>query len=235
MDLSSVTKELNDLFSKKQPPKITRSWIHQNAPHIYRFIWKNIRTETDDIDWDKIVGSLNKEFQKRWIGRNNCTKKQWKALKWYRGKRELNLVLKKYQNKIYTFLSPQDSDDRKIRNEISIAFVRIAQKGNLSAKREIISLLGYTIGYWIEWIPVLSPWKGYESELEDQLETCIRRYRFTGSFMTYLFCSLEYRGRGLRRLQSYSLDDTMFLGEKRRVENVVQDAETGEISYFKSV
>ena len=159
-------------------------------------------------------------------------KKQWQALKWYRSRKEVNLVLTKHRHKLYAFISPQDSEDRKIRNVISIALVRIAQKGNLSAKKEIISLLRFTAGYWIETFPNLRSWKGYEAELDDQLETCVRRYRFTGSFMTYLFCSLEYRGRGLRLV--YSLDEEMFLGTKRRIENVVQDPETGQISYFKA-
>jgi hypothetical protein len=51
--------------------------------------------------------------------------------------------------------------------------------------------------------------------------------------MTYLFCSFEYRGRGLGNLQVYSLDDTLPLGEKRRVENVIQDTETGEAVLYK--
>jgi hypothetical protein len=154
-------------------------------------------------------------------------------MKWYRSRKEVSIVLKKYKDKLYTFISPQDSEDRRVRDAISIALVRITQKGNLSAKQEILSLLRYKVGYWIEWIPSLSPWKGYESEIDEQLESCIRRYRFTGSFMTYLFCSFEYRGRGLGNLQVYSLDDTLPLGEKRRVENVIQDTETGEAVLYK--
>lgn len=233
MDSSQAIKELNGLLSKKQPPKINSSWIYENAPHIYRFIWKNVKNEIGDIDWDKVISKLNKEFQKRWVSRHSKTKRQWKALRWYRSKKEVTLVLKKYKDKRYTFISPQDSEDRKIRNDISIALVRISQKGNLSAKKEIISLLKFTVGYWIESFPCLFSWKGYESELDDQLEDCIRRYRFTGSFMTYLFMSLEYKGRGLGYLYAHSLDEDVFLGYKRRAENVVQDPETGEISYFR--
>lgn len=233
IEFNYAIKELDKLLKQKQPAEINSSWIYKNAPHIYRFIWKNVRTEINDIDWDRVISHLDKEFQKRWTCRHCRTKKQWKALKWYQGKRELKLVLKKYKEKLYIFLSPQDSEDRKIRNIIIVALVRISQKGNLSAKKEMIPLLRFTVDYWIESFPCLFSWKGYESELDSQLETCIRRYRFTGSFTTYLFRSLEYRGRGLRRLYSHSLDEQMFLGEKRRIENVVQDSETGEISYFK--
>lgn len=231
-NINEITEALNELLLRKQPPTITSSWIVRNAPRIYHFFWKNVRNDIGDIDWDRIVSSLDKEFQKRWNGNRGRTKRQWQALKWYRSRKEVNLAIKKYKDKLYAFLSPQDSEDRRVRDAISVALVRIAQRGNLSAKQEVLSLLRYTVNYWIEWLPSLSPWKGYESEIDEQLENCIRRYRFTGSFMTYLFCSLEYRGRGLKRLHSYSLDDLMPISGKRRVENVVQDPETGEISFY---
>lgn len=225
--------ELNELLFKEQPLRINSSWISKNAPRSYRFFCKNIRNEIGDIDWDKIVSNLDKDFQKRWTSSYSKTKKQWQTLKWYRSKKEVNLVLKKHRHKLYTFLSPQSPEDRQARNDITIALVRISQKGNLSAKKEILSLLRFTTGYWIETFPSLSSWKGYESELDDQLETCVRRYRFTGSFTTYLFYCLECRGRGLKRLHLFSLDDQMPNMEKRRIENVVKDPHTDQICLYK--
>jgi len=226
--------ELNKSLCQKLPIKITSSWISKNVPRAYRFFCKNIRIEIVDIDWDKIVSHLDKDFQKRWTSNHSKTKKQWRALKWYHSKKEVNLVLKKHKHKLYTFLSPQSPEDRQSRNDITIALVRISQKGNLSAKKEIISLLGFTAEYWIETFPSLSSWKGYESELDDQLETCIRRYRFTGSFTTYLFRCLEYRGRGLKRLHLFSIDDQMPNREKRRIENVVKYPHTNQICLYKA-
>jgi len=233
MNFELAIREIGTLLKQKQPSKITSSWISENAPRVYRFIWKNVRNEIGDIDWDKVVSNLDKDFQKRWACRYSHTKKQWKALRWYRSKKEMSWVLKKHKDKLYTFISPMDSEDRKIRNIITVALVRISQKGNLSAKREIISLLRFMVDYWIESFPNLRSWKGYESELNDQIETCVRRYRFTGSFTTYLFRCLEYRGRGLKPLYAHSLDELTFLGDKRRIENIVQDSQTGQIAYYK--
>lgn len=230
---NQTIRSLNKLLSEKQPARINSSWISKNAPRIYRFIWKNVRNEIGDINWDKVTSSLKRKYQKRWTHRYLRTKRQWESLPFYEDQNEVDAIREKYQNKLYTFLAPADYDDKIIRDAISIAFVRIAQKGNLIAIKEIIALLRYTVDLWIEYCPKLFSWKGYESEIEEQLEACIRRYRFTGSFIVYLFKTLEYRGKGLRFTYSYSLDEQMLLGEKRRIENVVKDPETGNISYFK--
>ena len=227
-----ATKDLNKLLANKKPDKINSTWIYKNAPYIYRFIWKNIRNEIGDIDWDRITSKLRSKYQKRWTSRYSRTKRQWELLAFYEDGNELSSIHAKYQDKMYVFIAPMDYADKLTRDTISIAFVRIAQKGNLLAIKEIALLLRYTVDLWIEHCYQLRSWKGYESELEEQIKACIRRYRFTGSFIAYLFKTLEYRGRGLKFLYSYSLDEQMCLGEKRRIENVVQDAETGQISYF---
>ena len=87
---------------------------------------------------------------------------------------------------------------------ISIALVRIAQKGNVIAKEEIIKLVRFTVYNWIESRPTLSSWEGYESLIPNRIEGCIRRYRYSGTFIGYLFKTLEYAGRGLRSTIEYS-------------------------------
>jgi Fic family protein len=39
---------------------------------------------------------------------------------------------------------------------------------------------------------------GYEAEIRTHIELCIRRYRYSGSFLRYVFRTLEYSGRGIR-------------------------------------
>jgi len=84
--------------------------------------------------------------------------------------------------------------------------VRLSQNGNLAAKQEV---------------------QGYEEEIQKQLEGCIRRYRYTGSFLNYVFRILEYAGRGIRPFYAYSLDEPIFDGTKRKIDNVSYDSSTG--------
>jgi hypothetical protein len=70
-------------------------------------------------------------------------------------------------------------------------------------------------------------WKGYADEVEDKIKGCAKRYRYTGSFLGYLFKTLEYSARGKPPLVSF--DDKIFDGKKTRGEYMLQ--ETSESAY----
>ena len=161
------------------------------------------------IDWDRITRALDRKFQRQWIT------SQRKGTKPYRNKTEVKIILRKYEGKLYTFLTPADKDDKSIRDIISIALVRIAQKGNVIAKQEIINLGRFTIDEWIELCPKISRWKGYDYLIQKRIEGCIRCYRYSGSFIDYLFKTLEYAGRGLRPITEYSFDDSFIINLQR--------------------
>ena len=210
LDFDSAIETIHKLLIMKQPSIFNSSWIRRYAPHVYRFFQKNIRREIGGIDWDKITRALDRRFQRQWVRyRHNRTRL-------YRSKAEVNIILRKYDDKLYTFLTPADKDNNSLRDTISIALVRIAQKGNLTARQEIIKLVRFTIDEWIEHNPRISRWKGYEYLLQKSIEDCIRRYRYSGSFMGYLFKTLEYAGRGLRPMVEYSFEDSSYDWLKRK-------------------
>ncbi len=142
--------------------------------------------------------------------------------------------MKKYRHKLYVFISALNDEDRLLRNEISIALVRISQKGNLSAQRQLIKLLRYLTDQWLECFPPLYRWRGYGDQLEERFIACIRCYRFTGSFIGYLYKTLEYSGRGLVKMESHSLDGYVGDSGKRIIDFVAKDLETGDIGIFGS-
>ena len=211
---------------KNQPNIFNSSWIRGYAPHIYRFFQKNVRREIGGIDWDRITRALDRKLQRKWITSRR------KGTKLYRNKAEVKIILHQYDGKLYTFLTPDDKDNNSIRDIISIALVRIAQKGNMTAKQEIIKLVRFTIDEWIEHRPKIARWKGYEHLIEKRIEGCVRCYRYSGSFMGYLFKTLEYAGRGLRPIVVHSLDDSPYPGGKRRIDRIAQNPETGEILIY---
>ena len=223
MNFDSAVKTINKLLVERQPHAFNSSWIRGYAPHIYHFFQKNIRRESGGIDWDRITRALDRKFQRHWITSRR------RGTKLYRSKTEVKIILRKYDGKLYTFLTPADKDNNSIREMISIALVRIAQKGNLTAKQEIIKLLMFTIDEWIEHNPKISRWKGYEYLIQKRIEGCIRCYRYSGSFMGYLFKTLEYAGRGLRPITEYSLDEPIYSWQKKRIDRIAQNPATEEI------
>lgn len=229
MDFDQTIRILNNLLTDKNPDTFNDCWIHKYAPQCYRFIYKNIRTEIGHIDWDTVTYALKRTFQRRWAPGQNP-----KHLEFYEDFSEVKAILNKYQEKLYVFIVPTDQNDRRIRDMISISLVRLAQNGNLSAKQEVMKLVRYTIDEWIERYNFLYKWQGYDEEIQKRIETCIRRYRYTGSFINYVFRTLCYAGRGLQPLYAYSLDEPITFGtERRKIENVYQDSETNEIRICK--
>lgn len=227
MDFNQATQILNAALRDKQPDLFSSSWIFYNTPQAYHYAHRNLKNPLGDIDWDAVVCKLDRDFQRRWAQRRP------KKVKVYSKISEVRTVLKPFQEKLYIFIAPADQEDKILRDAISIALVRLAQKGNLKAQQELIPLLRYMVDQWIELSPRLRKWKGYGDDVEDKIKSCIRLYRFTGTFIGYLFRTLEYSGWGLKPLEVYSLDDTVsHNGDKRKIENVVQDSESQEITMY---
>ncbi len=226
MEFNEAITILNTLLSEKDPLAFNSSWILKNAPRVYQFICKNIRTKRKGIDWDIVTRALDGRFWKRWKHPRTRPEPYW-------NKKEVHSELKRYKDKLYTFVTSLNNEDKYTRDMISVSLVRLAQNGNKSAEKELIRLLKFTIEHWIEYCWKLNRWRGYEEQIPEKIVACIRGYKYTGSFMAYLFKTLEYSGWGLRPLHRYSLDEYLPGREdKRRIDNVVQDSETGEIRMY---
>ena len=229
MDFDETISILNGLLADKDPAAFNSSWVLQNAPQCYRFIQKNVRTDFGRIDWDKVTFALAWKFQRRW----KPTRKP-NSRSHYEDSSEVTAIFDKYPDKLYVFLAPSDRNDRRIRNIISISLVRLAQYGNLLAKQEAMKLVRYTVDDWIERYRFMSRWEGYNEKIQRCIERCIRCYRYTGSFLNYVFRTFQYAGRGLQPLYICSLHEPMATHSERcKIENVYKDAETKEIRIHK--
>jgi len=229
VDFSQAISILNRLLTDEDPPAFNSSWVLKHAPQCYRFICRNIRTETGRIDWDKVTFALEWKFQRRWTPARKPN-----SLTPYEDSSEVDSILNKYKDKLYVFLAACDKNDRHIRNIISISLVRLAQYGNLLAKQEILKLMRCTIDDWVERYHFMSRWDGYDEDIQKYLEGCIRRYRYTGSFLKYVFRTFQYAGRGRQPLYAYSLHEPVALGSRKcKLENVYEDVEMHEIRIHK--
>lgn len=222
MDLNTAINKLNAALDEKKPYQFSSSWIYRNNPAVYRCILKNMRTELGTIDWDGVTRKVDKQFQERWF-----PQKAPKVEK-YCDPQEVHEALKLYWNKRYVFIQALTDEDKELCNTISIILVRLSQNGNMYAQEELIELLQYTIEEWVDRFPRFWRWKFYTSEIKERCKDCIRRYRYTGSFIGYLYKTLEYSAMALPRPQE--LDATILDGGRRRIDSVTQDIETGDVS-----
>jgi len=77
------------------------------------------------------------------------------------------------------------------------------QKGNILVRQQIIDWLTFVIDEWIDNSRHIAKWKGYSDDIEKRIQGCIRCYRYTGTFIGYVFKTFLYSARGLR--PTYSL------------------------------
>lgn len=209
MTLNNYIKILNDVLHEKNPSEFSSSWILQNTPRVYRYINKNIRTENNDIDWDHVTSLLDRSFCKRW------RRYRQKSIQVYENQSEVDIILLKYKDRLYTFIAYANEDDKKMQSRMIISLVRLSQKGNLCAEQEAVKWITYITDDWIDRYPQMYRWRGYADEVDGHIRGCLRRYRYTGSFLGYLFKTLEYSVRGKPPL--VSMNDNIF-GDKTREE-----------------
>lgn len=210
-------KILNRALSEKRPLSFNPSWVVQNTPNTYQYFRKNLRTENNDIDWDRVTMRLDREFQKKWL------RYRRKQVKQYENQIEVDRILNKYKDKLYVFIGALDEKDKNLRNKIIVSLVRIAQKGNILAQNAAVYWIRFIVDDWIDKYPHVWRWRAYADSIEDKISGCIRCYRYTGTFLGYLFKTLEYSGKALKPL--YSLDDPFLNGAKTRIDYVIADEE----------
>ena len=210
MDFNQAIADLNGKLKESCPETFNSSWINSHIPKVYRYIYKNIRLETGGIDWDTVTSKLDRTYQKRW------TRYRYRQVKQYEKQSEVDVILNKYKDKLYTFIVQASEEDKRIQDRMIIRLVRLSQRGNVLAQNELIKWVKYVTDDWLDKYPQLYRWKGYEDEVPDKIMRCIRCYRYTGSFLGYLFKTLEYSARG--KTPIVSLDDKIFDGTKTRVE-----------------
>jgi len=216
-DFHTVIQNLNTLLAKKQPETLNPLWIERHSDSAYEYFCEHHQNGIGDIDWDFVTIHLERTFQKRW---------KWSGAKrsiLYNDKEEVDIILSKYQDKLYTLTAPQDKQDKFIQDQIIIRLARLAQRGNVLAKEQVITYMAFIIYEWMDSSRYISRWKGHADEIEKKIESCIRNYHYSGSYMKYIFMTLYYSARGLR--PTVSLDDTFCNGKKRRMDYVIQEEE----------
>ena len=137
MDFDTAFKILNKKLEEVEPEVLSSSWIYFNAPNVYHFVRNNYRTENDLIDWDIVTRSLDRGYAKRW------TRYKYKQARLYERQSEVDAVLTRYKDKLYTFFAPASDSDKQIQDRMIIRLVRIGQRGNVCAQEELVQWVTY--------------------------------------------------------------------------------------------
>ncbi len=215
-DFSTAIQKLNECLKQKRPKIFNPFWIKIHAESIYEYFCENVQLPNGDVDWDYITIHLDLPFQKRW-------KYSVIVSSAYENKKEINVVLACYQEKLYALYAPKNSEEKLLQDRIIIQLVRLAQKGNSLAKEKIIECMTFIIYEWMAHSQYMKRWNNYSSEIQTKIESCIRNYRYSGSFMKYLYMSFYYSAKGLH--STCSLNERICKSKKERLDYIAQEEE----------
>jgi hypothetical protein len=219
MDIKQAIKNIDRSIIKKNPQSFHPNWIKYRCKASYKYIVNNTKDEFNQTDWDLIISQLQRYNQGLWLKKKRGKRK---LMSLYEDKEELDVIINKYKEKLYTFISRENKEDKLICDLISIKLVRLSQKGNSLAKDKALTMLKYLVDYWIEFDRSFFNWKGYNDLADNHIDACIRRFRYAGSFVGYLYRTLEFSGRGLTPLEKFSLDDYSLVSNKRKIETFIK-------------
>jgi len=229
MDFNKAVKNINRALYRKKPESIDNLWVKRNCRTTYFFVEENIKTELGETDWDRIISGLDRPHQRLWMRGVKMSKRSVES---YEDRCEVDMVMKKYKYKLYTFFAQENEEDKRICDLISIRLVRTAQKGNHLARDKAVELAGYLVSNWLETDARVFRWRGYNELIRKTVEDCIRRYRYTGSFIGYLHKTLEYTGRGLLPGEVLCLDETSPITKRKKIDSVIHDSHSGNFIFF---
>lgn len=218
MNLEKAICYINRSINKEQPKSFNDKWIKYRCKISYQFIVNNVKTEFDETDWGLVISRLDKWNQKLWMkGIKRAISEP------YKDQLELDIILEKYKDKLYTFLAQTNKEDKDICDLIGIKLVRLSQRGNVLTGDKAVVLCSYIVNEWLEYNRSLFNWKGYDELIFETTKACVRRFRYAGSFLGYLYRTIEYSGRGLVPLEKFSLDDFSLVTGKRLLETFIKD------------
>ena len=119
---------------------------------------------------------------------------------------------------MHVLFAPVSEEDKKLQHTLIIKLVRLGQRGNIEAKEHLLEYVTFITDDWIDRYPQMYRWKGYTDEVPDKIIGCMKRYRYTGSYLGYLFRTLEYSAYAKPKL--VSLDDDILEGTMKHIEKV---------------
>lgn len=210
-DFSTAIQKLNQCLKQKKPKVFNPFWMKANAGNLYEYFSAFVQLPSGGIDWDFITAHLDKSFQKRWNPSIEYSDS-------YNCQRELNEILVGYQKEMHMLYVPQNNEEKIMQDRIIIQLVRLAQRGNSLAKEKVLDCTSFVIYEWMENSKCIKRWKNYSNEIPSKVESCIKNYRYSGSFIKYLYMTFYYSSRGLRT--TVSLDQPIGSQNKKRMDYI---------------
>jgi hypothetical protein len=193
--MDRVNKELKD----KDPDVISPQYFIKHLQADYLYFRRNILDTQGMIDWDRVLFSMDPQFQERWNRR--AVYEEVKPTNTYRDPDELNQFLETHKDKLFTIVEAGPAE-RESREEVIQGLVNLAKKWNELALEKAFEYSTFIVQSWILEKRLPFTLNDYKDEVDDRIKRSIYLYRNQGPYLTYLFVSLARLGRGFKNVST---------------------------------
>lgn len=189
-----VKVELADLLKELKPKYFSPTWIAEHNSSLYQRIARMFRNEKGFVDWDAVITALPEEDKVKWSKQR--TYEESVPDKTYEDAEQVKDALGSYSDKLYTFYGTVDPEDENIRNEICNILIRLSQKGNLSAEKQLVDNMTYVAFNWIEEKEALRNIRYHMADIPELIRKAVYRFNTDHAalktpFAGYLFAQLK--------------------------------------------
>ena len=218
-DFSRAMKYLKKIIKDKNPEAITSGFIGREDPNLLLYFRNNLKGGNDEINWGVVSENLGYDLRKKCHFPKRI--ENYTPKNEYFNESEVNEIINSFRNKLYSIFETINKDDYEYRNKIYLAFIKLAQKGNVLAKEKLSDYLEILVTQWVENDEKLKTFIGHSDRLRERIEKCIYFYNTEESeatFLTYLHTSLSLEAKGIPR-PKYIILNEQYKNSKETIES----------------
>jgi hypothetical protein len=193
--MTKIVEKIEKLVLKHKPYSIDEKWIRKHSRKSHKYILEN------NLSWDSITRLLDRSIQRKW-NRKAKKKKVPESFNDY----EVENFLSTHSKHLYVFVVFTNEQEFELCDYLSIQLVRMAQSGNICASETLLHLYEDIFLRWKENDKLIIRYRSYEEKIHEHFFGCVRRYRYSGSFIGYLKRTLQLQALTLPKIQTISLN-----------------------------
>ncbi len=203
--LESISSEVQALLEKEKPKEWSPTFLAKKARHVFRFAERNLTNAKGGIEWDRLISLLPPEYQASW--KRKIFLEDITVAEGYSNQEEVDQLLEKHKDSLYLFYESTGKHEEDAVNQICMDFIDLIRKGNQEAKETFTQFLQPAITKWLDSEALPASLAQNPEKMNERVDRCLYLWKKNKTFLGYVFRTLDFTARGLKKHRVISLDE----------------------------